>query len=133
MPTKLTPPAVLTPPFPQPMLDANGIVVPIWQAWFTAVSATPTLLTGGGVIMQTGTSTSDGGGGISVTLPMPFTVRTLSFDVGGIPRAVYVPVDPFAPLPLDVIAGILGEDDGTGTGTVIPAPNTDFTWYATGI
>lgn len=116
------------------MLDANGIVVPIWQAWFTAVSATPTLLTGGGVIMQTGTSTSDGGGGISVTLPMPFGVRTLSFDVDGNPGGpgpLFVATGLATPLPLDVITGVLGQDSGGGV--ILPVPNADFTWYSTGI
>ena len=121
------------PPVNDPPITSDNQHSQAWTAFFQDLSGLLGQIMGTGVIMQTGTSTSDGGGGISVTLPMAFTVRTLSFDVGGIPRAVYVPVDPFAPLPLDVITGVIGEDDGTGTGTVIPAPNTDFTWYATGI
>ena len=120
------------PPVNDPPITADNQHSQAWTAFFQDLSGLLGQIMGTGVIMQTGTSTSDGGGGISVALPMPFGVRTLSFDVGGIPRAVYVPVDPFAPLPLDVITGVIGDDDGTGTGTVW-RPNTDFTWYATGI
>ena len=87
----------------------------------------------GGVIMQTGTSTSDAAGDFSVTLPRAFTLRTLSFDVDGNPGGpgpLFVATGLANPLPLDVITGGIGTD--TGGGTISPVVNADFTWFATG-
>ena len=89
---------------------------------------------GTGVIMQTGTSTSDASGDFSVTLPRAFTLRTLSFDVDGNPGGpgpLFVATGLATPLPLDVITGGIGTD--TGGGTITPVVNADFTWFATGI
>ena len=122
------------PPVNDPPITADGQHSQAWTAFFQELAAGLGLMMNGGVIMQTGTSTSDGAGGISVALPMPFGVRTLSFAVDGspgVPQAVYVPIDPVLPLPLDVITGVLGEDSGGGV--ILPVPNADFTWYSTGI
>ena len=132
--TTLSPPAVLDPPFKDPVVDSAQIMTDLWQAWCTGVSRTPMLLTGGGVIMQTGTSTSDPAGLISVTLPAPFTARTLSFQVDARPTepdAIFDQGTAAASLPLDVITGLLEKD--IGGGTLVPVPNTDFTWFATGV
>jgi hypothetical protein len=122
------------PPVNDPPITSDNQHSQAWTAFFQDLSGRLGQIMGTGVIMQTGTSTSDGGGGISVTLPMPFGVRTLSFAVDGspgVPQAVYVPIDPVLPLPLDVITGVLGQDSGGGV--ILPVPNADFTWYATGI
>ena len=131
--TTLSPPAVLDPPFKDPVVDGAQIMTHLWQGWCTGVSRTPMLLTGGGVIMQTGTSTSDPAGLISVTLPAPFTVRALSFQVDA------SPMEPDAifnqgtvvSLPLDTITGTLSKDSGGGT--IVAVPNAPFTWFATGV
>ena len=132
--TTLSPPAVLDPPFKDPVVDGAQIMTDLWQAWCTGVSRTPMLLTGGGVIMQTGTSTSDPAGLISVTLPAPFTMRTLDFQCDGSPDQAnaYFNQGTVVALPLDVITGTLSVLD-TGTGSVVAVPNTDFTWFATGV
>ena len=46
--TTLSPPAVLDPPFKDPVVDGAQIMTDLWQAWCTGVSRTPMLLTGGG-------------------------------------------------------------------------------------
>ena len=131
--TTLSPPAVLDPPFKDPVVDSAQIMTDLWQAWCTGVSRTPMLLTGGGVIMQTGTSTSDPAGLISVTLPAPYTIRTLDFQCDGSPAEphAFFNQGTVTTLPLDVITGVLSKD--TGGGTIIPVANTDFTWFATGV
>ena len=134
--TSITPPARLDPPYKEPMLDAGGLVTQLWRDWFTGVTrALFGFATAGGgvVIMQTGTSTSDPAGAIGVALPVPFNVRTLSFQVNAAPtepNAVYVQGGVSA-LPLDFISGLLAHD--TGGGTIVAVPNTDFTWFATGV
>jgi hypothetical protein len=86
------------------------------------------------VIMQTGTGTSDPAGLISVTLPTPYTTRTLDFQCDGSPDEAnaYFNQGTVVALPLDVITGTLSVLD-TGTGSVVSVPNTDFTWFATGV
>ena len=86
--TSITPPARLDPPYKEPMLDAAGLVTQLWRDWFTGISLALFGFAaggGGGVIMQTGTSTSDPAGAIGVALPVPFNVRTLSFQVNAAP------------------------------------------------
>ena len=131
--TTLSPPAVLDPPFKDPVVDSAQIMTDLWQAWCTGVSRTPMLLTGGGVIMQTGTSTSDPAGLISVTLPAPFTMRTLDFQCDGSPAEphAFFNQGTVVALPLDVITGTLSKDSGGGT--IVPVPNAPFTWFATGV
>jgi hypothetical protein len=131
--TTLSPPAVLDPPFKDPVVDGAQIMTDLWQAWCTGVSRTPMLLTGGGVIMQTGTSTSDPAGLISVTLPAPFTMRTLDFQCDGSPAEphAFFNQGTVVALPLDVITGLLEKDSGGGT--IVPVPNAPFTWFATGV
>jgi hypothetical protein len=131
----ITPPARLDPPYKEPMLDAGGLVTQLWHDWFTGVTRALFGFTASGslVIMQTGTSTSDPAGAIGVALPVPFNVRTLSFQVNAAPTeptAVYVQGGVTA-LPLDFITGLLGKDDGSGG--ILPVVNTDFTWFATGV
>ena len=66
----------------------RGLVTQLWRDWFTGISLALFGFAaggGGGVIMQTGTSTSDPAGAIAVTLPVPFNVRTLSFQVNAAP------------------------------------------------
>jgi hypothetical protein len=91
------------------------------------------LLTGGGVIMQTGTSTSDPAGLISVTLPAPYTIRTLDFQCDGSPAEphAFFNQGTVTALPLDVITGTLSKDSGGGT--IVAVPNAPFTWFATGV
>jgi hypothetical protein len=131
--TTLSPPAVLDPPFKDPVVDSAGIMSDLWQAWCTGVSRTPMLLTGGGVIMQTGTSTSDPAGLISVTLPAPYTIRTLDFQCDGSPAEphAFFNQGTVAALPLDVITGVLSKDSGGGS--IVAVPNAPFTWFATGV
>ena len=122
------------PPVNDPPITADGQHSQAWTAFFQDLSGLLGQIMGTGVIMQTGTSTSDGGGGISVTLPMPFGVRTLSFDVDGNPGGpgpLFVATGLATPLPLDVITGVLGADSGGGV--ILPVPNAGFTWYSTGI
>ena len=129
----ITPPAVLDPPFKEPVVDSGQIMTQLWQAWCTGVSQQPTLLTGGAVMMRSGTSRSDPLGAIAVAIVPPFTARTLSFQVNAAPtepNAVYVQGGTTA-LPLDFITGLLGKDDGSGG--ILAVPNTDFTWFATGV
>jgi hypothetical protein len=131
----ITPPARLDPPYKEPMLDAGGLVTQLWHDWFTGVTRALFGFTASGslVIMQTGTSTSDPAGAIGVALPVPFNVRTLSFQVNAAPAqpdAFYEQGGTTA-LPLDFISGLLGKDDGSGG--ILAVPNTDFTWFATGV
>ena len=136
--TSITRPALLEPPFKQPMLDASGIVSQIWQAWFTDVSqaqysTTTSGVTTIGVLLQTGTSTSGPLGEISVTLPAPFTIRTLEFQCDGAPTepAAYFQAAAVGALPLDTVTGTLQKVDETDS--VVAVPNTDFNWYAVGL
>ena len=131
--TTLSPPAVLDPPFKDPVVDGAQIMTDLWQAWCTGVSRTPMLLTGGGVIMQTGTSTSDPAGLISVTLPAPYTMRTLDFQCDGSPAEphAFFNQGTVTTLPLDVITGVLSKD--AGGGSIVAVANTPFTWFATGV
>ena len=129
----ITPPAVLDPPFKEPVVDSGQIMTQLWQAWCTGVSQQPTLLTGGAVMMRSGTSRSDPLGAVAVAIVPPFTASTLSFQVNAAPTeptAVYVQGGTTA-LPLDFITGLLGKDDGSGG--ILAVPNTDFTWFATGV
>lgn len=133
--TSITPPARLDPPFKEPMLDAAGLVSKVWRDWFTGITlALFGFATGGArVIMQSGTSTSDPAGAIGVTLPTPFSLHTIQFQVDARPTeptAVYLQ-GAVEPLPLDFISGLLGKDDGSGG--ILPVPNTDFTWFAMGV
>jgi hypothetical protein len=135
--TSITPPARLDPPYREPMLDAAGLVTQLWRDWFTGISLALFGFApggGGGVIMQTGTSTSDPSGLISVTLPTPYSARTLDFQCDGSPDEAnaYFNQGTVVALPLDVITGTLSVLD-TGTGTIVPVANTDFTWFATGV
>ena len=86
------------PPVNDPPITSDNQHSQAWTAFFQELAAGLGLMMNGGVIMQTGTSTSDGAGGISVALPMPFGVRTLSFAVrrqpGRAAGPVYVPIDP---------------------------------------
>ena len=122
------------PPVNDPPITSDNQHSQAWTAFFQDLSGLLGQIMGTGVIMQTGTSTSDGAGGISVTLPRKFTLRTLSFDVDGNPGGpgpLFVATGLATPLPLDVITGVLGEDSGGGV--ILPVPNADFTWYSTGI
>ena len=132
--TTLSPPAVLDPPFKDPVTDSNGIMSDLWQAWCTGVSRTPSLLTGGGVIMQTGTGTSDIAAGVTVTLPTPYTTRTLDFqcDGGTLEPHAYFNSGTIVSLPLDVVTGTLNKIDPS-SGSVVAVANTPFTWFATGV
>ena len=90
--TSITPPARLDPPYKEPMLDAGGLVTQLWRDWFTGISLALFGFAaggGGGVIMQTGTSRSDPAGAIAVPLPVPFNVRTLSFQVDAAPTGAH--------------------------------------------
>ena len=136
--TTLTPPALIDPPFKEPMLDASGIVSQVWQAWFTDVSraqyaTTTSGVTTSGVLLQTGTSTSGPLGEISVPLPAPFTVRTLLFQCDASPTepAAYFNQDTVGALPLDVVTGTLDKVDDTDS--VVYVPNMPFNWYAVGL
>ena len=133
--TSITPPARLDPPYKEPMLDAGGLVTQLWRDWFTGVTRALFGFTASGslVIMQTGTSRSDGAGAIGVALPVPFNVRTLSFQVNAAPAQpdAFYEQGGVSALPLDFISGLLAHD--TGGGTIVPVPNTDFTWFATGV
>ena len=122
------------PPVNDLPITADGQHSQAWTAFFQDLSGRLGQIMGTGVIMQTGTSTSDAAGDFSVTLPRAFTLRTLSFDVDGNPGGpgpLFVPTGLATPLPLDVITGGIGTD--TGGGTITPVVNADFTWFATGI
>ena len=129
----ITPPAVLEPPFKEPVVDSGQIMTQLWQAWCTGVSQQPTLLTGGAVMMRSGTSRSDGLGAILVALTPPFVSRVLSFQVDGAPTEpeAYYAQNATVALPLDYISGSLVKPDGSGGS--IAVPNCDFTWYAMGV
>jgi len=134
--TSITPPARLDPPYKEPMLDGAGLVTQLWRDWFTGISLALFGFAaggGGGVVMQTGTSTSDPAGAIGVALPVPFNVRTLSFQVNAAPTQpdAFYEQGGVSALPLDFISGLLAHD--TGGGTIVPVANTDFTWFATGV
>ena len=81
----ITPPTVLDPPFKEPVVDSGQIMTQLWQAWCTGVSQQPTLLTGGAVMMRSGTSRSDPLGAVAVAIVPPFTASTLSFQVNAAP------------------------------------------------
>ena len=122
------------PPVNDPPITSDNQHSQAWTAFFQDLSGLLGQIMGTGVIMQTGTSTSDAAGDFSVTLPRQFTLRTLSFDVDGNPGGpgpLFVATGLATPLPLDIITGGIGTD--TGGGTITPVVNTDFTWFATGI
>ena len=134
--------ARIEPPFKEPLLDDGGAVSQPWNSWFTGTSDRLADIWGflnsgkvsaGVVIMQAGTGTSDPAGLLSVTLPLPYSTRTLTFECDGHPAepAAFFNLGSVAPLPLDVITGTLSKD--VGGGTIIPVPNAPFTWFATGV
>ena len=134
--TSITPPARLDPPYKEPMLDATGLVSEVWRSWFTGITLALFGFAaggGGGVIMQSGTSTSDPAGAIGVTLPVPFNLHTIQFQVDARPTepTAYYVQGAVGALPLDFISGLLGKDDGSGG--ILPVANTDFTWFAMGV
>ena len=134
----LSKPDLIEPPFRAAVPDATTPTrhSEPWNAWFTDAAQRLADLTAGlatAVIMQSGTSTSDPAGAISVTLPVPYGVRTLGFQCDarpGHPDAFFNQGTVQA-LPLDVITGTLSHD--TGGGTVVAVPNAPFTWFATGV
>ena len=137
--TSITPPARLDPPYKEPMLDAAGLVTQLWRDWFTGISLALFGFAaggGGGVIMQSGTSTSDPAGAIAVPLPVPFNVRTLSFQVNAAPtepNAVYEQAGGVTALPLTISSPGWLAARTTALGGILAVPNTDFTWFATGV
>lgn len=104
-----------------------------WTEFFQALADRLNAMTSGGVIMQTGTSTSDPAGLISVTLPVRYTTRTLDFQCDGSPAEphAYFNQGTVVALPLDVITGVLSKD--AGGGSIVAVPNAPFTWFATGV
>ena len=135
----------LDPPLDEPPVDrASGLFSTVWGQYFQDVAdrlqlvADP-LNSGGvvgptsGVILQTGTSTSDPAGLISVTLPAPYTIRTLDFQCDGSPAEphAYFNQGTVTALPLDVITGVLSKD--AGGGSIVAVANAPFTWFATGV
>ena len=141
----LTKPRKLDPPFREAVPDATTPTrhSEPWNAWFTQMADRATELTDAAaelaarlataVIMQSGTSTSSPAGAISVTLPVPYGVRTLGFQVDARPGHpdAFFNQGTVQSLPLDVITGTLSHD--TGGGTIVAVPNAPFTWFATGV
>jgi hypothetical protein len=127
-PTNITPPIAQ-----QPVADDGTQHTLPWAEFFQALADRLNAMTSGGVVMQTGTSTSDPAGLISVTLPVPYTTRTLDFQCDGSPVEphAYFNQGTVTALPLDVITGVLSKD--AGGGSIVAVPNTDFTWFATGV
>ena len=90
--------------------------------------------TANAVIMQTGRSASDSSAVVRVTLPTPYTTKTLTFQVDG------NPVEPNAyfqqqlsdVMTMSLVTGKLVKLD-VSSGTVIDVPGVAFTWYATGV
>ena len=83
------------------------------------------------VTMQSGGSTSDPSAFISVTLPVAYTTRTLSFAVNGTPGG-----EPTAAFAQDVpptTTKVTGKLQKDVSGTPTDLPSTKFTWYATGV
>ena len=138
--TSITRPALLEPPFKQPMLDASGIVSQIWQAWFTDISQGAVqhddlrrhhdpahaaanrdqhLRPAGRDLRHAGRRRS--------------TIRTLEFQCDGAPTepAAYFQASAVGALPLDVVTGTLQKVDETDA--VVAVPDTDFNWYAVGL
>jgi len=135
----------LDPPLDAAPIDAGShLFSTIWGQYLQAVAdrlqqvADP-LNSGGvvsptsGVIMQTGTGTSDPAGLISVTLPVPYATRTLDFqcDASPVHPDAYFNQGTVQALPLDVITGTLSHD--VGSGSIVAVPNAPFTWFATGV
>jgi len=141
----------LEPPANTAPLAADGSFTQPWANFFGALAdmlrqtvpgapgapgapGVPGLSAGNAVIMQTGTSTSDdASGAISVTLPVPYAVRTLSFvcDASPAEPAAFFNSGTVQTLPLDVITGTLSKDNGSGT--IVAVPNAPFTWFSTGV
>jgi len=136
----------LDPPLDAAPIDAGShLFSTIWGQYLQAVAdrlqqvADP-LNSGGvvsptsGVIMQTGTGSSDSVAAISITLPVPYTTRTLSVQCDGSPAEplAYFNQGTVTALPLDVITGTLSKVDAT-SGSILAVPNAPFTWFATGV
>ena len=66
----LTSPARLDPPFVEPVLDAGGLVTPIWAAWLTALAGRVGV--GNTGVTRAGPVTSDAVGNVAVTFDPPF-------------------------------------------------------------
>lgn len=86
------------------------------------------------VTMQSGRSASDSAALVRVTLPAPYTTRTLSFAVDANPVQPtafleQVPSDVTTP---SLVTGKLRKLD-VSSGTMIDLPGVAFTWYATGV
>ena len=135
----LTKPDLIEPPFREAVPDATTPTrhSEPWNAWFTDMAqrlAEQTVLLQSAVIMQTGTGTSDPAtGAISVTLPVPYAVRTLDFQADARPAepTAFFNQGTVQALPLDVITGTLSKDSGGGT--IVAVPNAPFTWFAMGV
>lgn len=86
------------------------------------------------VTMQRGSSASDSAALVRVTLPTPYTVRTLSFAVDGNPTEplAYLSQGPHDVTTTSLITGTLQMID-ISSSAVVPLPGRAFTWYATGV
>jgi hypothetical protein len=66
----LTAPALLEPPFAEPLIDAAGFVSPFWVAWMSNLAGRVNV--GNTGVTRAGPVTSDGSGNVSVTFDPPF-------------------------------------------------------------
>jgi hypothetical protein len=89
----------------------------------------------GAVTMQTGTSTSDSAGNISVTYPVAFTTQAMQFIavVAGSPGVFFDEGSGGTSQP--ALASTVGRlvNDPASDGTLVPVPNTAFTWHVIGL
>ena len=140
----------LEPPANTPPIAADGSFTQPWANFFASLGdvlrqtvpgapgapgapGVPGLSPTDAVILQTGTSMSDPAGAISVTLPVPYALRTIDFQCDARPGHpdAFFNQGTVQSLPLDVITGTLSHD--TGGGTIVAVPNAPFTWFATGV
>ena len=102
------------------------------QAQIDSISGSVAAGAANAVIMRSGRGASDDMALVRVTLPTPFTVRTLSFAVDG------NPVQPGAFL-MQGLSDVTTTSLVTGTlqtlsgGDTVNLTGTPFTWYATGV
>ena len=114
----LTAPARLAPPVVEPMVDAGGLVTPIWAAWLMSIAGRVEV--GNTGVTRAGPITSDATGVVTVVFDPPFLTTV-----------VYVAVHDYLGV-VDSIAGITVDARGfTGTlvnagGFALPDQTTNF-------
>lgn len=114
----LTAPALLEPPFAEPMLDDIGFVNPHWVAWFTNMAGR--IGVGNTGVTRSGPLTADGSGNVAVTFDPPFLTAV-----------TYVAIHDFTGVATD-LAGITADATGftaamvDGGGFALPGHTCNF-------